>query len=143
VQSNLAARCDAAATIAGRVAFWSVLAEDDRRRLTVAVDPGPLPVPVSASDLADVLDVLIDNVFAHTPDGTAFAVSLRAGDRTCVLTVADEGGGWAAETKPGPGHTGLGLDIARRTAADCGGRMVTGTTPHGGAKVEVALPLLP
>ncbi len=143
VQSTLAARCDAAATIAGRVAFWSVLAEDDSRGLTVAVDPGPLPVPVSAADLADVLDVLIDNVFAHTPDGTGFAVTLRAGERTCVLTVADEGGGWSAEPKPGPGHTGLGLDIARRTAQGCGGRMVTSTTPDGGAKVEVALPLLP
>jgi signal transduction histidine kinase len=142
VQSTLAARCDASATIAGRVAFWSVLAEDDRRRLTVAVDRGPLPVPVSATDLADLLDVLIDNVFAHTPDGTGFSVTLRAGESTCVLTVADEGGGWSAEPKPGPGHTGLGLDIARRTAQDCGGRMVTGTTPDGGAKVEVALPLL-
>jgi signal transduction histidine kinase len=143
VQSTLAARCDAAATIAGRVAFWSVLAEDDGRRLTVAVDPGPLPVPVSEADLADLLDVLIDNVFAHTPDGTGFAVTLRAGERTCVLTVTDEGGGWSAEPKPGPGHTGLGLDIARRTAQGCGGRMVTGTTSDGGAKVEVALPLLP
>lgn len=143
VQSNLAARCDAAETIAGRVAFWSVLAEDDRRGLTVTVDRGPLLVPVSASDLADALDVLIDNVFAHTPDGTGFAVTLRAGESTCVLTVTDEGGGWSSEPRPGPGHTGLGLDIARRTAQDCGGRMVTSTTPDGGAKVEVALPLLP
>ena len=62
------------------MAFWSVLAEDDGRALDVDVDRGPLPVPVSESDLADLLDVLIDNVFAHTPDGTGFAVTLRAGD---------------------------------------------------------------
>ena len=143
VQSTLAARSDASATIAERVAFWSVLAEDDGRALAVDVDLGPLPVPVSETDLADLLDVLIDNVFAHTPDGTGFAVTLRAGERTCVLTVADDGEGWSADAEHGPGHTGLGLDIVRRTAQDCGGRMITSTTAGGGAKVEVALPLVP
>ena len=142
VQSTLAPRCDAAATIAGRVAFWSVLAEDDGRALRVDVARRPLLVPVSASDLADLLDVLIDNVFAHTPDGTGFTVALHAGGGTCVLNVSDDGPGWSAERKPGPGHTGLGLDIARRTAQDCGGHLVTGTTATGGARVEVALPLV-
>jgi len=42
---------------------------------------------------------------------------------------------------PHPGHTGLGLDIARRTASQCGGHLVTGVTATGGARVEVALPL--
>ena len=142
VESNLTARCDAAATIAGRVAFWAVLAEDDGRALEVDVPRAPLLVPVSTSDLADLLDVLIDNVFAHTPEGTGFAVALHAGGSTCVLSVSDDGAGWSAERRPGPGHTGLGLDIARRTAQDCGGHLVTGTTATGGAKVEVALPLV-
>jgi signal transduction histidine kinase len=124
------------------VAFWSVLAEDDGRALRVDIARAPLLVPVSASDLADLLDVLIDNVFAHTPDGTGFAVSLHAGGGTCVLSVSDDGAGWSAEQNPGPGHTGLGLDIARRTAQDCGGHLVTGTNAAGGAKVEVALPLV-
>jgi signal transduction histidine kinase len=142
VQSTLAARCDAAATIADRVAFWSVLAEDDGRPLAVHVAPGPLPVAVSATDLADLLDVLIDNVFAHTAEGTGFTVALRAGEGTCLLTVSDEGSGWSDAPRQGPGYTGLGLDIARRTAQDSGGHLVTGTTPSGGARVEVALPLV-
>jgi signal transduction histidine kinase len=142
VQSTLAARCDAAATIADRVAFWSVLAEDDGRALQVQVAAGPLPVAVSAADLADLLDVLIDNVFAHTADGTGFAVTLRGGEGTCLLTVTDEGGGWSDAPRQGTGHTGLGLDIARRTAQDCGGHLVTGTTESGGARIEVALPLV-
>jgi signal transduction histidine kinase len=141
VEGTLSARCDAASVIAERVAFWAPLAEDDGRALAIDLDRGPLLVPVSAADVADVLDVLIDNVFAHTPDGTAFTVTLRGSDGSCRLTVTDEGAGWAAETRPGPGHTGLGLDIARRTAQDCGGHLVTGTTPSGGARVEVALPL--
>jgi len=141
VQSTLAARGDAAATVAARVAFWSALAEDDARPLVAEVAPGPIVVPVSENDLADLLDVLIDNVFAHTPDGTAFAVSLRKSETACVLEVADEGPGWPESSTPRPGHTGLGLDIARRTASQCGGHLVTGTGPTGGARVEVLLPL--
>jgi signal transduction histidine kinase len=142
VRSNLRAECDAAATVAERVAFWSALAEDDGRALDVQIEAGPAIVPVAAADLADLLDVLIDNVFAHTADGTGFAVTLRRASGTCLLTVSDEGAGWTAEPRPGPGHTGLGLDIARRTAQDSGGHLVTGTTRSGGARVEVALPLV-
>jgi signal transduction histidine kinase len=142
VQSTLAARCDAAATVAARVAFWSALAEDDGRRLTSDVAPGPLLVPVSDTDLADLLDVLIDNVFAHTEDGVGFSVSLRALEGTCLLVVSDEGGGWSATPSPRPGHTGLGINIARRTAHQCGGHLVTGISASGGARVEVGLPLL-
>jgi signal transduction histidine kinase len=142
VQSTLSARCDAATVIAERVAFWTPLAEDDGRTLEADLDVGPLVVPVSAADVADLLDVLIDNVFAHTADGTGFAVTLRGSDGTARLTVADAGPGWSAEPRPGPGRTGLGLDIARRTAQDCGGHLVTGTMPSGGARVEVAFPLV-
>jgi signal transduction histidine kinase len=142
VQSTLAARCDASATVAVRVAFWAALAEDDGRALTVEVTRGPVLVPVSETDLADLLDVLIDNVFAHTPDATAFAVTLRVVERTCVLVVSDEGGGWSGPRLPTTGHTGLGLDIARRTAQQCGGHLVTGTGRTGGARIEVGLPLV-
>ncbi len=142
VRTNLRAQCDAAATVAERVAFWSALAEDDGRALDVHIEPGATLVPVSAADVADLLDVLIDNVFAHTPDGTGFAVTLRRVTGTCLLTVSDDGAGWTAEPRPGPGHTGLGLDIARRTAQDCGGHLVTGSTASGGARIEVALPLV-
>ena len=141
VQSTLAARCDAAVTVAARVAFWSALAEDDGRRLVSDVAPGPLLVPVSDTDLADLLDVLIDNVFVHTDDGVGFSVSLRAVDGTCLLVVSDEGGGWSATPSADPGHTGLGIDIAQRTARQCGGHLVRGTSPSGGARVEVGLPL--
>ncbi|HEX3221230.1 MAG TPA: HAMP domain-containing sensor histidine kinase [Nocardioides sp.] len=141
VQSALSARTDASRTVADRVAFWSALAEDDGRPLRADITPGPLVVPVSESDLADLLDVLVDNVFAHTPEGTGFTVTLRATEGTCLLVVSDDGPGWSDAPSPRAGHTGLGLDIARRTAAQCGGHLVTGITGAGGARVEVALPL--
>jgi signal transduction histidine kinase len=38
--------------------------------------------------------------------------------------------------------TGLGLDIARKTAVDAGGTLTIGTTRDGGADVTLTLPAL-
>lgn len=149
VRSDLPAGCDAAETVRHRVAFWAVLAEDQGRPLRVAIPGWPVQVRVAEEDLADVVDVLIDNVFAHTPEGTAFEVSLTALAGQASLVVADEGPGLVV-TAPGDrqGSTGLGLDIVRRTAVDSGGRLHIGATSGGadgmgvGTRVELTLPLV-
>ena len=61
--------------------------------------------------------------------------------RGVVLLVADAGPGFApGRRKQREGSTGLGLDLAGRIAAGCGGRLRTGTAPEGGALVLVVLP---
>ncbi|WBB88888.1 HAMP domain-containing sensor histidine kinase [Verrucosispora sp. WMMC514] len=134
---------DAAATVADRVAFWSVLAEETGRAVDLDLAPGPVPVAVAADELAAALDALLGNVFAHTPDGTPFAVRLRAVGDHVVLTVADEGPGIAADSvrrgASRAGSTGLGLDIARRAAQASGGRLKLGERPGGGAEVTLWL----
>jgi signal transduction histidine kinase len=138
------ASCDAAAVMADRVAFWSVLAEDTDRRVDTTVAPGPLPVRVAAADLAAAVDALLGNVFAHTPDGTAFQVRLegRQGGGARVV-VADAGGGFARADvdrgASGAASTGLGLDIARRVAQSSGGAFATGRSALGGAEVTLDL----
>jgi signal transduction histidine kinase len=117
---------DAAAVVGERVAFWAVLAEDTDRAVTVDLAPGPLPVALGRTDLAAVVDALLGNVFAHTPDGTAFAVRLRPSAQGAVLEVSDAGPGLpdAAVLHRGvsrAGSTGLGLDIVRRSAERSGG----------------------
>ncbi|BCB88404.1 HAMP domain-containing sensor histidine kinase [Phytohabitans suffuscus] len=128
--------CDAAAVVRDRVAFWAVLAEDTGREVHLDLVPGPLPVPVAAEDLAAAVDALLGNVFAHTPDGTSFAVRLTADG---VLTVADEGPGLpegAGERgESSAGSTGLGLDIARRA----GRALHLSSAPTGGAVVTLEL----
>ncbi|QOC93279.1 sensor histidine kinase [Micromonospora craniellae] len=130
---------DAVATVTERVAFWSVLAEDTGRAVDLDLAPGPLPVGVPADELEAAVDALLGNVFAHTPDGTAFAVRLVPDGDQVVLTVADEGPGIAAESvrrgASQAGSTGLGLDIARRAAQASGGRLELGERPGGGAEV--------
>ncbi|WDZ85813.1 sensor histidine kinase [Micromonospora cathayae] len=137
------AGCDAAAVVADRVAFWSVLAEDTGRVVHCDLAAGPLAVTVPADDLAAAVDALLGNVFAHTPDGTPFTVRLARQGEQVVLTVADEGPGMPADTvRRGAslaGSTGLGLDIARRAAEAGGGRLELRTGPGGGAEVLLRL----
>jgi signal transduction histidine kinase len=119
-----------------RVAFWSVLAEDTGREVRLDLVDGPLPVPVAAEDLAAAVEALLGNVFAHTPDGTPFAVSLR---QDGVLSIADEGPGLPAGAgergESTAGSTGLGLDIARRA----GHTLRLSTSHTGGALVTLEL----
>jgi signal transduction histidine kinase len=137
------AGCDAAAVVADRVAFWSVLAEDTDRELRRDLPPGPMPVTVAADDLAAALDALLGNVFAHTPDGTNLSVTLTARPGGAALTVADEGPGFPAASPrrgaSGGGSTGLGLDIVRQTVEAGGGAMHIDAAPGGGGRVTLDL----
>jgi signal transduction histidine kinase len=123
------------------VDFWRPLAEDQGRRIDVALSATALPVPLASDDLGDLVDVLVDNVFAHTPEGTALRIELYAEGGQAVLVVSDAGPGLPARPRgERPGSTGLGLDIVARTARACGGDLRTGVAPEGGARVEVRLP---
>ncbi|MGR6965590.1 sensor histidine kinase [Geodermatophilus sp. URMC 61] len=145
VREGLGAGSDAAAVVAERVRFWSVLAEEEHRPLTVDVPTGAVPVRVAEADLGAAVDALLGNVFAHTPEGTGCAVSVgpRQGGGALVV-VRDAGPGLpvagVVRGRSGGGSTGLGLDIARRTAEGAGGGLRIDSSPAGTA---VALELGP
>ena len=133
--------------VAERVAFWSVLAEDteravrDRRRRRPAAGRGR-PAPTWRR----CVDALLGNVFAHTPDGAAFAVRLaaRPGRRGAAAgrrrrARAAPGADVLRRGASGGGSTGLGLDIARRTAEQAGGGLTLGRSAAGGLAVTVDL----
>jgi signal transduction histidine kinase len=125
------------------VEFWSVLAQDQDRLVTLDLDPGPLPVAVGATELAACLDALLGNIFAHTPEGTGYAIRLApipgGGAR---LVVDDEGTGFddtPVRGSSGSGSTGLGLDIARQTARSSGGSLVVRRSQPHGARIFIDL----
>jgi signal transduction histidine kinase len=147
VREGLGPGCDAAVVVGERVRFWSVLAEEEGRPVSLEVVDGPLPVRVTARDLGAALDALLGNVFAHTPEGTGFGVVVRPRDGGgAEVVVADAGPGLAAveaavrRGHSGGGSTGLGLDIARRTAEASGGGFRVASSPAG---TEVTLELGP
>jgi signal transduction histidine kinase len=124
-----------------RVRFWSVLADDQGRTVTVALPEEELTVAVGAEALGACVDALLGNVFAHTPEGVSFSVRLAPHPSGAVLVVSDTGAGFdpalLERGNSAGGSTGLGLDIARRTAESSGGRLTVSSS--GGAIVEVVL----
>ncbi len=138
--------CDASLVVRERAQFWGVLAEETHRPLTVDVPAQPLPVPVAAADLGAALDALIDNVFSHTPAPTGFALRVStAPDGGVLVVVEDDGPGLAApglleRGRSGVGSTGIGLDVARRTARQGGGDVRLEKSALGGARIVMAFP---
>ena len=139
--------CDLGEVAAERVAFWSVLAEEQRRHVMVDLDGGPARVPIPRADAEAMVDALLGNVFAHTAEGDAFSVGLDHDGESVRLSVEDAGPGFPAgpvleRGQSGGASTGLGLDIARRTAEAAGGSIAIGPGPQlGGAVVAVAVPV--
>ena len=137
--------CEAGMVVAERAEFWRPLAEDTERPMTVDVAAGQIRVRVSHEDLATCADILLENVFAHTPDGAGCLVSLSHREPGGAwLVVADEGPGFPSSDptergRSGIGSTGLGLDIARRIAESSGGTLMIGRSARGGGLVTVGL----
>jgi signal transduction histidine kinase len=139
-REGLQARCDAVEVVSARTAFWAVLAEDQQRPLDLRLAEGPLWVRLPRHDLEAAVDVALQNVFEHTPEGTALGVEVAplpgGGAR---LVVEDGGPGWQVEPAGRTGTTGLGLDIAERSARAAGGRLRRETASSGGARVVLEL----
>ncbi|HEY6627790.1 MAG TPA: HAMP domain-containing sensor histidine kinase [Acidimicrobiia bacterium] len=134
-------KCDLGLVVSNRAAFWRVLAEEQHREFQVDISAGNLEVGLGEDALAALVDTLMENVFSHTPEGTGFGIRVSAASRP-VLEVFDNGPGFpsseaVARGVSGGGSTGLGLDIAKRTAELSGGGLELSDRPGGGAVVRV------
>jgi signal transduction histidine kinase len=118
-----------------------VLAEEQNREFEVDIAPGPTEVGLAEDAVAALVDTLIENVFSHTPEGTGFGLRVSGGFKP-LLEVFDRGPGFRTVAAigrgvSGAGSTGLGLDIARRSAELSGGGLELNDRPGGGAVVKV------
>lgn len=136
---------DLGEVVAHRAAFWQVLADEQGRPTSIRIESGPHPVALPEVELGAMVDIVIENVFAHTPVGSGYRISVsRLPDDCCQMLVTDEGPGFKnldalGRGRSGAGSTGLGLDIVVRTAERTGGGVRIGTSPDGGATVTVVL----
>ena len=134
---------DLGGVVRHRASFWQVLADDQGRPATVIVEPGEHLVPMSEEELGALVDVLVENVFAHTAPGSGYTLRVEdLPDGTVQLTVEDAGPGFrdlsaARRGASSSGSTGLGLDIFARAAERTGGVMRIGGTSTGGAEIVV------
>jgi signal transduction histidine kinase len=144
IREGVEARCDATSVVSERVAFWQVLAEDQHRRLSLLLPDRPSWVRVSRPDLEAAMDALLGNVLSHTEEGIGFGVELRRDGTAVLVSVRDDGPGFPDPSllergRSGAGSTGLGLDIARRTALASGGALQVESPAGGGAVVTMRL----
>jgi signal transduction histidine kinase len=132
---------DAAEVLGERAAFWRPLADDQDRQMTVELPGGQVQVGVSREELAVLADILLENVFAHTPEGADLAVRVsRRASGGAWIVVSDTGPGFgdphaARRGRSSAGSTGLGLDIARRITEASGGTLTVGSPASGGGAV--------
>ncbi len=138
------ARCDAGRVVADRARFWSVLATAQQRDLDLDLADVAAPVALDEATLGAALDVLVDNVFRHTPHGTGFGLAVQRSGVDVVVTVRDRGPGLPDATvvergASGGGGTGLGLDVARRAAERAGGHLAV--LGGDGLRIDLVMPV--
>ncbi len=136
--------CDAAIAVGERASYWGVLFASQQRPITLDLTTQSVPVRTTEQDLGAAVDVLLQNALVHTSEGVAVTVCVTPIAAGFVeVTVSDEGLGYpkGAELRgwSTAGSTGLGLDIARRTAESSGGRLELGTREGGGARTCLVL----
>ena len=140
----LAKPCRVSEVVIERIAHWAPLFDDLDRPLAQHVEPGLVTV-IDAERLAEAVDLLVENVLQHTPEGTAVEVSARRRSNPdgIDVTVHDGGPGIGSDSlergRSGGGSTGLGLDIVRSIVRAAGGDLVIATGHLGGAAVTIRL----
>jgi signal transduction histidine kinase len=117
----------------------------------------PVDAPAIRGDhlmLSQVLDNLIDNAEKHSASGKYLAVTVRPGERTVDIEVADHGEGIPSEDlrkvfdkfyrRKGAKSrgAGLGLAIVRRIVEDHRGTVRMHSTPGQGTSVVITLPVV-
>lgn len=145
--------CDVASVLWERADAWKAAAEAagvDIPRVSI-MDEARVAMP--EGELAQVLDVLLDNAIKYAGRGARVAMTSRVEDETATVTVSDSGPGLPPEdrarathrfwrsARAGSAGTGLGLAIAERLVTARGGKIaIEAAHPHG-LVVHVSLPV--
>ena len=109
----------------------------------------------AAPELSRALENMLDNAVRYTPAGGTVTLTISRANGDVAFTVADTGPGFTPEAlhkagqflytdaaRPGNGHQGLGLYLARSVARAHGGNLIVSNVPAAhGARVELRLPI--
>jgi two-component system sensor histidine kinase ChvG len=128
----------------------------DAQGLGLDVPTTPALVRAQPERLAQVIENLVDNAVAFSPDPGSVTIGVREAGRQVIVTVADRGPGIPEEHharvferffsyRPGSTsgrheHAGLGLAIAKAIVEAYGGTIAVRERDGGGALFEVRLP---
>jgi signal transduction histidine kinase len=135
-----------------RLAVWRPAAAERGIRLAATGSPEGAPLVVAGpGHLDQVLDNVLANALAVSPDGATIRVDLQASQDAVVIEVHDEGPGMTADEKArafdrfwrgrgltGRSGSGLGLAIVKQLVTDDGGSVVLDDAPTGGLCVRIS-----
>jgi two-component system OmpR family sensor kinase len=135
-----------------RLAVWRPAAAERGIRLATTGSYDGAPMVVAGSGHVDqVLDNVLSNALAVSPEGATVRIDLAASRDAVVLAVHDEGPGMSADEKArafdrfwrgrgltGRSGSGLGLAIVDRLVTDDGGSVVLDDAPTGGLCVRIS-----
>ncbi len=140
------------AVVAERLDAWRLAALRAGVRLEATSPPGPVEAACTASEVEQLLDVLLDNAVKYAGDGATAEISVRSGDGRARIEVRDDGPGlpadqlrqatrryWRAPGSAARG-SGLGLPIAERLVTARGGTLRVSSPPGAGLVVTIELP---
>ncbi|TCO53472.1 sensor histidine kinase [Actinocrispum wychmicini] len=145
--------CDVAALLWERADAWKASAEAAGVDIPQVSIMDEARVAMPEGELAQVLDVLLDNAIKYAGRGARVAMTARVENGTATITVSDSGPGLPPEdraratqrfwrsARAGAGGTGLGLAIAERLVTARGGKIAIGAAHPHGLVVHVSLPV--
>lgn len=131
------------------------LAMEKRYLLSIHLPTDPLPPALCDRDrIRQVLEILIENGFAHTPPGSHIALTLKKKEGSLLLSVEDNGPGIPPAQRPHVfdrffqldssrrgTHFGLGLSIAQGIISAHHGEIQIKDSSLGGAAFLIKLPI--
>lgn len=130
---------------------------DPVRDISVTVNLGTTVAEEPAIVLADpdalrqLLSNATQNILRHTPPGSPVTITITTTGRSAEVTIDDAGSGLTVEQKTSSQRGassssdgfGLGLTIMQTIATQSGGELHLETSPPGGLRVRLVLPLSP
>ncbi|HKR51798.1 MAG TPA: HAMP domain-containing sensor histidine kinase [Pseudonocardiaceae bacterium] len=147
------ARCRPGAVAGARLDAWRPAASQAEVRLVNGLPAEPAAVACADSELAQILDILLDNAIRYAGPGATVTVGATIYPDTVRLIVADDGPGlstqdraqarqrfWRAARHRDSTGTGLGLAIAERLLLSRKGALYATASDSGGLAVHVVLP---
>jgi len=146
---------DTGAEVARVVAEFEPLAASRRASIAVETSPTP-PLLVRPEAVRHIVINLLDNAVKYGPADQTVHVSVARQNGSVEIAVSDEGPGvpldereriWRPFMRGGAarnhGGSGIGLTIVRQVAEGRGGAVRVESTPGGGARFVVSLPIEP
>jgi signal transduction histidine kinase len=145
-------RAELTTVVAERLDAWRAAALEAGVRLQAAPAPEPVEAACTASEVEQLLDVLLDNAVKYAGRGSVVEIALDTASGRALIEVRDDGPGLPAEQLEqatqrywrAPGSTargsGLGLPIAQRLVTARGGALRLSSPPGAGLVVTIELP---